>query len=42
MMTVTVEFNNGICTTKGFLIGKMIEAGKIYPKKTKLNLNNRR
>lgn len=26
MMTVTVEFNNGICTTKGSLFGKMIEA----------------
>lgn len=26
MMTVTVEFNNGICTTKGSLAGKTIEA----------------
>ena len=26
MMTVSVEFNNGICTTKGSLAGKMIEA----------------
>lgn len=26
MMTVTVEFKNGICTTKGSLVGKMIEA----------------
>ena len=26
MMTVTVEFDNGTCTTKGSLAGKMIES----------------
>ena len=26
MMTVAVEFDNGICTTKGALAGKMLEA----------------
>lgn len=25
MMTVTVEFNHGICTTKGSFVGKVLE-----------------
>lgn len=34
--TITVEFNNGICTTKGFVAGKMSEA-KINTKMEQIN-----